>query len=85
MPGIISLPTGLDDWRLVGRTVSLVFSLPAYLALGVTAWLIGLFAIVVSQNFSLVRDVIIGGSLPVGARIETFVLLLPFFGPAFEP
>jgi hypothetical protein len=81
----VSLPTRRADWRLVGRTLRLVLSVPAYAVLSVLAALVGLTGIVVSQNIELVRSVVIGGSLSLSARLETLLLLYPFVGPGFEP
>lgn len=80
----ISFPTSVADWRLLGRTLRLVLSIRAYAVLAVLATVVGLSGIVASQNVALVRDVVIGGSLPLDARIETFLLLYPFVGPAFD-
>lgn len=80
----VSLPTRRSDWLLVARTLRLVFSLPAYGTLAVLSATIGLSGIVAAQNIALVRDIVIGGSLSLSARIETFLLLYPFVGPGFD-
>lgn len=81
----VSLPTRRTDWQLVGRTLRLVLSVPAYAAVAAVTALLGLTGIVVSQNIALVRSVVIGGSLSLPARIETLFLLYPFVGPGFQP
>lgn len=79
----LSVPTTRSDVRLVGRTVRLVLSIPVYAALAVLVCLGTLTAIVVSQNGSLVADLVIGGSLPLSNRLTVFTQQYPFVGPGF--
>lgn len=78
-----SIPTGRDDARLVARTVRLVLGVPAYAALALVGSLVGLSVFVLAQNVPLVSSVIVGGSLPLDARLTILVNLYPFVGSAF--
>ena len=81
----IRLPTDADDWRLVARTARLVTSIPAYALLAVVGAVVGLSIFVLSQNVQLVQDVVVGGTLPLNARLAVLVGLYPVVGSAFTP
>lgn len=81
----LRLPTTANDWRLVVRTARLVTSIPAYALLAVVGGLVGLSVFVLSQNVQLVQDVVVGGSLPLEARLAVLVGLYPVVGSAFTP
>lgn len=74
------LPTRADEWRLVGRTVRLVLSIPEYAVLSVTYTILGLSLFVLSRNVAVLRQVIIGGDLPLATKGVILVELYPFIG-----
>lgn len=74
------VPTRRDDLRLVGRTVRHVLSGPLYAVLALVASFVTLLTIVVAQNVSLVRDLVVFGPLPLDARAEILLFMLPFVG-----
>lgn len=80
----LQLPTGFQDVRLMLRTIRLVLSIPAYAVFAVlTAWIsLTLFAL--SQNLTLVRDLIIGGSLPLSDRLVLLREQYPFLGTNYS-
>lgn len=77
------LPTRAHDWRLTGRTVRLVLSIPAYAVLSVTYAVLGLSLFVLSQNTAVLRQVVFGGDLPLAIRGAVLVELYPFIGTAY--
>jgi hypothetical protein len=79
------IPTGSDDVRLVGRTVGSVLSVPLYAAVAFVASFVSLLTIVVAQNVTLIRDLVVFGPLPLEARIEIMAFMLPFVGSGTEP
>ncbi|WP_331234401.1 hypothetical protein [Natronorarus salvus] len=79
------LPTRAADWRVTGRAVGLVLTIPMYAALAVVAGLVGLTTLVVAENVPLVRDLVISGPLPMDARFELFTSLYPFVGGMTDP
>jgi hypothetical protein len=81
----VRLPTGSDDWRLMGRTARLVLSVPAYALLALVASVAALTLFVVSLQISVVLDVILGGALPLSNRLAIFLELYPFVGTYFPP
>ena len=80
----VRLPTRLADWRLMARTVRLVLGIPAYAAFALVAGLAGLSVFVLTQNPTLVGDVVVGGSLPLSNRLAVLVGLYPFLGTSFS-
>ena len=80
----VRFPTGREDLRLMGRTVRLVLSIPAY-AVGsvVVAWL-SLTLFTLSQNPTLTGDLIIGGSLPLADRLLLVTEQYPFVGTNYS-
>lgn len=80
-----SLPTAREDWRLMGRTARLVLSAPGYAALAVLASAVALTLFVTSLNVTLVRDLVIAGSLPLDSRLVILLELYPFVGTSFGP
>lgn len=79
----LPLPTSRGDWRLLGRTVRLVVTIPRYglLAL-VSAWAsLSVFAF--SQNVPLVK-LALTGSLPLENRLTILWTLYPFAGSVFS-
>ncbi|MFB6211938.1 MAG: hypothetical protein ABEI76_10405 [Halobacteriales archaeon] len=83
MFGTIRLPTRADDWRLMVRTARLVLSVPLYALLALISAVAAVTVFVLSQNIPLVQNVVIGGSLPLLARLQVLVGLYPFFGTSF--
>ncbi|SFR57296.1 hypothetical protein SAMN04487947_2408 [Halogeometricum rufum] len=79
------VPSGRDDVRLVGRTARLVLSLPAYALVALLTTLAALTAFAVAQNLTLVTDVVVGGSLPVGTRLSVLLELFPVVGALYSP
>ena len=74
------LPTRRREVWLIGRTLRLVLSIPRYAVLAVlTAWG-ALTAFTLSQNLTLTADLIIGGSLPLAARLMLVGEQYPFIG-----
>ncbi|EMA17329.1 MULTISPECIES: hypothetical protein [Haloarcula] len=81
----LRLPTTRGDWRLMGRTVRLVLTLPVYAAVAVIAAIVSLTLFVVSLNVPLVLDLVVGGSLPLASRLRVLGELYPFIGTSFNP
>ncbi len=81
----LRLPTTRGDWRLMGRTVRLVLTLPVYAAVAVIAAVVSLTLFVVSLNVPLVLDLVVGGSLPLASRLRVLGELYPFVGTSFNP
>jgi hypothetical protein len=79
------LPTRATDWRLMGRTARLVLSIPGYAAAALLVAVGTLTAFVVSGNLALVGDVVVGGRLPLDARLSVLLGLFPFLGTSFGP
>jgi hypothetical protein len=79
------VPASRDDVRLVGRTARLVLSLPAYALVAVLTTLAALTAFAVAQNLTLVTDVVLGGSLPLGTRLSVLLELFPVVGTLYSP
>lgn len=80
----VRLPTSRADARLVARTVRLVLSIPVYAVVGVTGALVALSAFVLSQNLPLVGALVVGGSLPLAARLTLLANLYPVVGNAYD-
>lgn len=80
----VRLPTRRTDWRLMARTVRLVLGIPAYAAFALVAGIVGLSVFVLTQNLTLVGDVIVGGSLPLSNRLAVLIGLYPFLGTSFS-
>lgn len=80
----VRVPTGREDLRLMGRTVRLVLSIPAY-AVGsvIVSWL-SLTLFTLSQNPTLTSDLIIGGSLPLADRLILITEQYPFVGTNYS-
>ena len=83
--GLPRLPSSRRDLRLVGRTVRLVLGVPVYGALALVVSVLALSGFVLSQNVALVRDTVIGGALPLDARLTILVEQYPFVGTVYEP
>jgi hypothetical protein len=81
----VSLPVRATDWRLMGRTAHLVLRAPQYAALAVLAATAALTLFVTSLQLPIVGDLVIGGSLPLAARVEILLELYPFVGTFFAP
>lgn len=79
----VRLPSSRADVRLVARTARLVLSLPGYALVAAVTALVTLSAFVLSQNLALVGDVVVGGSLPVVARLRVLLELYPFVGTSY--
>ncbi|WP_073306828.1 hypothetical protein [Halobaculum gomorrense] len=83
--GLPRLPSSKRDLRLVGRTVRLVLGVPGYAVVAVAAAVLALSGFALSQNVALVRDTVVGGSLPLDARLTILVEQYPFVGTSYEP
>lgn len=81
----LRLPTRPNDWRLAARTARLVLSIPVYLGIAALAGFVGLSLFVLTQNLAIVGDVVLGGSLPLDARLSVLVGLYPVVGSVFGP
>ena len=81
----VRLPTRLDDWRLMAHTARLVVTIPTYALLGALSSVVALSLFVLSQNLTLVGDLIIGGSLPLDSRFTILTQLYPFVGTDYTP
>ena len=79
----LRFPTRSSDWRLAARTARLVLSIPGYALVAVFAGFAGLSLFVLTQNLPVVTDVVVGGSLPLDARIAVLVGLYPVVGSVF--
>lgn len=80
----LRLPTRADDWRLMGRTVRLVVTIPAYGLLAVAAAAVGLTLFVLSLSPDLFAYLVVG-DLPAAARAKILVNLYPFLGTEYGP
>lgn len=78
------LPTGREDWLLMGRTARLVLGGPTYALLALVVALAGLSLFVLSLNVSL-AGFALAGDLALGARVRVLVGLYPFVGSAYGP
>lgn len=76
----VGLPTRIDDWRLMAHTARLVVTIPTYALLGILSTVVALSLFVLSQNITLVMDLIVGGSLPLDSRLVILTELYPFVG-----
>ena len=79
------LPTRREDIRLIGRTMRLVLSIPAYAVFAVLAAVTSLTLFSLSQNLTLTADLIVGGSLPLADRLLIVVEQYPFVGTNYSP
>ena len=80
----VRLPTRTRDWRLLVRTARLVLSLPVYAAVALVAATASLTLFVVSQNLTLVSDLVLSGTLPLDSRFVVLAELYPFVGTSFS-
>lgn len=78
-----SLPFRPRDWRLMARTCRLVLGGPLYASVAVIASVLALTLFVVSQNLTIVMDLVLGGPLPFGNRLTILAELYPFVGTSF--
>jgi hypothetical protein len=79
------LPTRPADWRLMGRTAHLVLRAPPYAALAVAVAVGALTLFVTSLQLPIVADLVVGGALPLDARLAVLVELYPVVGTFFGP
>lgn len=79
-----ALPTRRRDWRLMGRTIRLVLSLPTYAVLAVVAAIAALSTFVLSQNPQFVSAVVIYGNADRLTRFRALLGLYPGFGSAYS-
>ncbi|MDT3437625.1 hypothetical protein [Haloarcula sp. 1CSR25-25] len=77
------IPTSVAEWRLVGRTVRLVLSLPQYVVLATGYAVLGLSMFVFSRNVALLQQVVFRSRLPWESRATVIVELYPFVGTAY--
>ena len=80
----VRLPTTRADVRLVVRTARLVLALPPYALFAALVSVVTLSAFVLSQNLTLVGDVVVGGGLPLASRLRIAVELYPFVGTSYS-
>jgi len=76
---VISLPTRVADWRLMGRTARLVLGGPGYALVGLAAAAVALTGFVLSQNLPFTADAL-AGRVPASALLE----LYPFVGTSYS-
>lgn len=69
----------------MARTARLVLGGPAYALVALVSGVVVLTGFVVSQNLTLVGDLVIGGSLPLENRVNILVGLYPFLGTSYDP
>lgn len=67
----------------MGRTARLVLSVPRYAVLAVLYAYLGLSVFVFARNFSLLRDVIVLGNLPLGDRLQLLAAMYPGVSTAY--
>ena len=79
------LPTRAGDWRLMARTARLVLRVPTYAFLAVVSTVAALTLFVTSLQVPIVTDLVVGGSLPLGRRLDVLLELYPFVGSFFGP
>jgi len=79
------LPTRGRDWRLMGRTARLVLTIPTYAVVAAVAGLLGLTLFVATQNLRPVLDLVVGGPLPLDARLTVLLELYPVVGGVYGP
>jgi hypothetical protein len=77
-----SLPIRTGDWRLLGRTLRLVLSIPVYALLAVVAGLIALSVFVLSQNVALVSFAL-SGQIGLEGSLTILLELYPFVGGSY--
>jgi hypothetical protein len=77
-----SLPTRAGDWRLLGRTLRLVLSIPVYAVLAVLAGLAALSLFVLSQNVALVSFAL-SGRVGIEGGLTILLELYPFVGGSY--
>jgi len=80
----LRLPTSRQDVQLVFRTVRLVLSIPTYAVFAILTGWISLTLFSLSQNVTLVTDLIIGGSLPLSDRLILIREQYPFLGTNYS-
>lgn len=78
------LPTGSDDWRLMGRTARLVLGIPTYALVALVAAFAGLTLFVTSLNLPL-AGFALTGDLSLDGRLRILRGLYPFVGSAYDP
>ncbi|WP_313691467.1 hypothetical protein [Halorarum halobium] len=79
------LPRSRRDARLVARTVRLVLGIPTYAVGALVAAALALSGFVLSQNVALIRDTVLGGSLPLDARLTILAEQYPFVSTGYGP
>jgi hypothetical protein len=77
-----TIPTGVSDWRLLGRTLRLVLGIPVYAAIGVLAAFLTLAVFGYSQNVDLVTFAL-SGALPLDDALTILIGLFPLVGDSF--
>lgn len=80
---MVRLPTRSRDWRLMGRTARLVVTVPVYGVVALLAAFVGLTLFVLSLSIDIAVNLVIGGSLPLGSRLELLASLYPFAGSEY--
>jgi hypothetical protein len=79
----VRLPTRRRDWRLMGRTVRLVLTIPAYAALALVASFLTLSVFSFSQNPDLAWFAL-SKPISVGRKVTILEGLYPFTGTVFS-
>lgn len=69
----------------MARTARLVLSIPTYALLAGLSAIAALSLFVLSQNLTLVSDLVVGGSLPLDSRVMILLELYPFVGIDYTP
>ena len=73
----LHLPTTRGDWRLMGRTVRLVLTLPVYAAVAAIAAVVSLTVFVVAPVLSFgVTDTLLSNRIPlVWVTVRSFIII----------
>lgn len=79
----LELPTRARDWKVMGRVVRLVLSMPQYTMFAVIYGLLGLSVFVFARNVTILQRVIVFGTLPLESRFHVLIQMYPGIGSAY--
>lgn len=79
----LQFPTRFRDWKVMGRTIRLVLSIPQYTVLAFLYGVLGLSVFVFVRNLAVLQQVILFGNLPLSSRVQVLVGMYPAFGSAY--
>jgi len=80
----VSLPTSRRDWEVLGRTLWLVLTIPAYAVGALVASVAAMTLFVVSQNLQFAEFALTAGGLSAGDRATLVGELYPFVGSIYS-